>query len=607
MPFKYLKPTLISVQILAIFILNYLIFRFNSYATFRDYTSVRNQDFSINNINPLSNLYEYIQNNLLHNLDLSQISTINFTLQFSFGFIVTFISVWYLIQIVSSKTDLKDQAKPYFNYLLTLFLTFLTVYNPFNLERFFMGQDRIILGNFFILPYLVLAIAFTISLYQPNIHKTTKQIKLVGMALIACILASFNLHSLIIITVLSLVFGLVFLKKSKLLLVVFLINLTLVVFSLALNYNLLSFNSNNYYFSQVFNNQASTNSQIEAFSLKNQNTSELVTKGLIGGSSWNTPGFVELDQITFQLAEFGNFALYIDDGWAIGFFVFLVLNFLIAVYFLIKTSLPQSKFLWLKIGILALLPFLGLFFSFGYSLPITKNINQFIYLIPGSYIFREPGKAYYLFYIVMILGVVFTTSQIKPKWLKKANLSLIGLYALSAMIPFTLISNNLNYIMVPSIFDYAFEICKNRNLVYLPDKTYIVPSYSKTFIPNPLQATKSTDCKIRKPGITSLMSYADPSTPQVLQLEITENGQFIADALRTYKNNLPQAQNGVLSVDVTGQEKNAKQLIAKLRQNNIQLLLVDPSKIDNGFNLINDLTVYSKLLKTESDIYLFEL
>lgn len=585
---KYYTKILTALGVVFILSLNYAIFRFQSYAVFRDYIIVRDQDIVQNSLNPLLFFIEYTQSWLLTLFKPNILSTFTFSSIFSIGFFVIFYSLKKFSNLLHPELSTLTPKNSLYRNILPIASTFILMYNPFTLERFFMGQDRVIFGLFLVVPYLVLILYFL---------KKRKEKYLISMLAMSFLLVFVNIHALVLVLLITLTLSFLFPGKKLTLLTI--LNVLLVIVSLILNFNLLNTNTNKYYLENIANNSNSSLQIVEAFSLKEKNTENLIIKGITGSASWNTPSFIDIDQIIFRLAELGDVSYYTDNNWAIGFFLYLLMNFGFSVYLLYKSKISKYKLIFISIS-----PFIILYFSFGMSLGFTKSINQFWYLIPGSYILREPGKVYYLFLSLTVLSVIFSISKIQNQFLRKSSIILLTTYAVSGFLPFTQITNSLNYVTIPNIYNYSLSICNNRKLLYLPDDLYISPNWSKTFIVNPLHVIKNSKCDVLNYGKIGLLNNNDK---EPLRLESSDVGKKLDEALDKYSLNLPVFDNGTLYVDNQKQKENINNLLLFLRQQKIELLLIDSSQTKNGYNLVTDLNASTTLLKKEGDDYLFQL
>lgn len=602
---KYYKKILTLLGVVFILSLNFAIFRFQSYAIFRDYIIVRDQDFTYNNINPLSVFQDFVQNSLLRSLELSQISTLLFSLIFSFGLIVSFGCFWQMIsfctQISYSIFSTNKYTQWFFQGSLSLFLAFLLTYNPFTLERFFMGQDRIIFGNFLILPYICLIIQYLYLLNTKDYPPSKKRFYLILLVLINLFLVFVNIHSLVFTSLIAFIASIIYFKKTKIFLVLTLINTLFIILCLIMSFNILNLASTQFYLKEVASKPEITKDIVSAFSLQVNNDQNLLIRGLIGSGSWNTPGFIEIKAITTSLDKIGNFSLYANQFSGIFYLVFLMLNYLAAVYFLNKTKLAKLKLLFVSV-----LPLMVLFFSFGYSSNFTQTINSIYYNIPGSYIFREAGKSYYLFFVFAILAIFLVTLKISNKSLRLLNYLVLLCVTISGFLPFTAISANLNYVKIPVLLDRSLNMCQSQTLATLPSNLYIVPDYSKVFIVNPLAVQKTKQgCKILRPQATELVSR-----DRERKINLGANSDATLDfdiAISKYESSLPVAKNGELTLDLKAQKKNTVSLYQSLKRTNIDLLLIDKSSISYSFNLINDLSDYTEVVDEDRKHILLKL
>ena len=366
-----------------------------------------------------------------------------------------------------------------------------------------MGQERIFWGYFLILSYI-----YNILKYLKEKSKKLTSAKF-WLILIPIVVALSNIHLMIILSIISFGFGLAMVPKKSLLILFSGLNVVLIVFSLLLNYNFLSTPSSNYYFNNIAQNTNQTEQIITAFSpvaLTNQN---LGLRVLIGSASWNTPTFFETARMENKLGFFSNLSFYFNQNAGFVYLFFLILTFVLGLFFVFKDKTYRN--LGFPIIIFSIL---SLVFCFGYSFEFFRPFNQFLFSIPGSYIFREPGKIYLLFQILILVLAVVSLSKIfkSDNFLSKTKKKLLFAYpvllctlAVSGLIPFLALSSSLNFIQLPKIINYALNNCDNSTLAVLPNDTYIVPPSSQIFLVNPFTVCKSLGCKIIRPNKADLL------------------------------------------------------------------------------------------------------
>jgi len=677
------------IFIFLVFGLNFIFFRFQSYAIFRDYIIVRNQDFNYNNSNPISFICDFLQNNLFSGFSLNQISSFYYILLFSLGFLLTnkslvkiyvffkdlgasdqnqvkdlnanlelenlnslqskqaikksnnefknktnyekvassvkntakyqknkfltdFTIPFSLVSNIepSSESNISHQTDPQNNrinlghleHFSLILLTILFCYNSFVLERFLMGQDRIFWGYFLILPYIYNLLKYLISLKTNNLSVHNLQNK-VWLVVLSILVSLSNIHMMVILTIISICFGFGFWLKKVKVFFFSVFNLMLIFVSLLFNFKLFNTSSSSYYLNNIVQNTDQYNQIIDAFSAQTLSKQNLIERVLIGAGSWNTPTFVEIGQINKYLGGFSYFSLYFNHNWNIIYLIFLGFSLALGIYLLTKISYFRVVTIPFCLTILA-----SLVLSFGYSLEFFKGINQFILSIPGAYIFREPGKLYIIFEILIVLLICIILSKLIN--FKKQNnvflaayLIVLGSVAISSFLPFFQLSNSLNYLRLPNLVNYTLANCQNRTLAVLPSTTYLIPNYSKVFIANPFLVTKNQNCKIIKSNKVEL-STKDGDT---IKLDISGENEKFDQVMTKYLDNLPKINNGEIIINASNLTTNTSQLTTSLKEIQINLLFVDFNAIDYKLYLKNDLDKNAKLIQQEGSFALYEL
>lgn len=520
----------ISFPILVLFfIVNYglafWVFRFESVAVFRDFigTKVANSVFS-----PLS-FVSY----LVWFFGQITSSGINPVIFWSIFFQILFAGIstlayFYLDKWTNYFGKIGIQSK-----FLCFFLGIFYAFNSWTLERFFMGQVLVIFGHVAILPCLYALFQFYNSFQIPNnlpnfekhdFQKTRnfEILKQSGVLTICWLVLTFvSIHH-------GFLFGIIFVisvfcyffanfikpqssfyslrlenRWSKILWQV------LCSFLVAIPSVILAFLQKDQF--QVSNLIADSKSQIiTSFSpqfLQNQNG---FIRTIIGSGSWMSQTFEEIYQglgannsnqnllnsnnnqffqlsnnsnIQNLLGNLANWSLYFNSNLAIGFI--LVIFGLICLIFWYNfqiSNFKSSNKTWLIFALITLI-FSGVL-TFGYSLGF-KIINEFFYKIPFTFILRESGKFYSLFLVFLILILSWKL----PKFWREIRFLIILMLCISSFSPFTVLSKSLNYVQIPEIFNFTNAKCqqnKSKKLLILPHNQYILPSWSRIFVPNPV-------------------------------------------------------------------------------------------------------------------------
>jgi hypothetical protein len=402
------------------------------------------------------------------------------------------------------------------------------------------------------------------------------------------------------VLVIELIVSILYFRTTKIPIVLSLLNILFVLLSLIINFSILNISSTAYYFNQINTNSNLNDQIISAFSLQTSGNQNLLIRGLVGSASWNTPSFYEFSRTLYFLGDLKSVNLYTNQDWSIAFIVFLIANFLICIYLITKTSFSK-----IKIGIFSFLTLLILIFNFGYSTEFTTNINRIFYYIPGSYIFREAGKVYYLFFAIIVLTILINFIRTKNGILRSINFALTLLFALSSFIPFTVLSKSLNYITFPDSLNYALNNCQDKTIATIPSNLYTVPSYSNVFIVNPFAAKKSGNCDILRPSAAELISR-DRASNIVID-ENQNRTKTFEKIIKTYADNLPVPDNGVLNIDAKIQQENTDNLFTGLQSIELNLILIDKTNTPYYFNLKNDLSQKSRVVQEDVNYLLIEI
>jgi hypothetical protein len=526
-----------------LFLFNFLfIFNFQGIADFRDSKFLPNNHIA----NPFYSLAFWLQHSLKFwstiGFEIPLFWRFLYSLVFSFGIFTSYIFLKKILLLIvnsknfaresslqfnsslDSKTNLQSLDVTIFkNYFFSSFLAVIIgiyFFNPFIFERFFMGQYFFLFGHSFFIPVLYFVLKWTFFVFKKDskITKFFQDLDFWQMFFVLVILFCISSHhsiflSFVLIFITFVLFlyrffsGLKLLSKStSLVQAVFNLD-NLKIFLLLFTIFLLFLGIYIRWIPSYFNNVLEEENQAEIinrFSLQtfDANFAEHLILGSVGKGSWMS-GMVEINRIARDLGFLLDFSFYYN------FFMQFLLVLVVALGLLIllkeevfdilsfknKTGKRFENFNFLLIFIFSL-GFFSWFLTFGYSRDFFKFFNQAFYFLPGFYTFREAGKFYsfFLAFLCILCGYyfykLFLTSFLKSKNLLVFSFLVLLLLLLSNLLPFFLISKNLNYIKYPAIFADVNNYCQNnpkdKNFIFISTDLYLVTSYSRqVFTVNP--------------------------------------------------------------------------------------------------------------------------
>jgi hypothetical protein len=461
-----------------------------------------------------------------------------YSLMFSLGLVFSFVFLKKIIKLLISNKIFTEKS---LSLNVSLFLlASIYIFNPYILERFFMGHYYVLLGHSIFIPCFYSVLKWFKKSLEVK-EKSLLNLKNVFQKdfwylLLAITLSQFvNTHHGIFLLYFSSVCVLTLfvvklldsgLKdfKQKVLQATF--NFTNLQFILVAIFNGLffltkyafsdGFSGVNFYLENIAKNQNQFEI-IRSFSLKTfaESTTEHLMLGSLGLGGWMNP-FLEILNIKQDLGPLSDLALqysiflqtivfsiliififhFIKDFWS-GFDVLKDLKNDFKDKKLTSEDIKssriknQTKFLAsFQKNLILILIITSLFFTwflnFGYSNSFFTFFNQFFYnYIPGFYTFREPGKFYGFFLAFLIILISYKTKMLHFKNSDKRSLFFINLFfvflLISNLLPFLFISQNMNYVKYPEIFARIDQDCqqnpKQKN-IFLPTDIYLTTSYS---------------------------------------------------------------------------------------------------------------------------------
>jgi hypothetical protein len=594
----------------------FLIFNFQGLADFRDFKFI---PFPIFDRGLLE--FSFYRNSVLHLVSFNDYSiilfwSIFFSLVFGLGI---FLNYSYGLRILKSIFHKNFNLDEKYLKISILILSLLLIYNPFIMERFLMGHVNFIIGHLIFIPCLSYLLDFFLRYYQEGDRKFLNKY-FIALLVAAFILFLTSIHHFAFYLFLILQFNFILLIKYLVSKKTVLDNtknnsnnlksflefskssLILIISGLVLF--LIRYVSTVRFYLESISRSDQKDLIIQNFSLqpRGSNLSEKLIQVASGLGSWMNP-FFELNKLKLELGMLSDFTLYYS-------FILQFLFVLLLIYLFIKfISFKFDKSLiWLKYFLLFNLVF-SFILNFGYSLNF-KILNQFFYIFPGSYIFREAGKFYGFFLIFIFLTsllifrqaslqrVNLGTEKIKNRFRKVfAKVQIISLFLLfiSSVIPFLFLSSNLNYVQYPEIFNRINQSCtQDQRFFFLPDDIYLVPSYSpEVFIVNP-RYNLITSCDTLETGGSRLQNF---TSSEKVYLNQTIESQKIQDILVNLNSNQISNQEFI------------NQLKEFLESNQTTDIVIDTNPNKN-LELVNQILLNSNKFKqvaSEGTLYWHEL
>ncbi len=575
------------------------IFRFAGLPSFRDMLVVP----YYHNINApdLQFIEQMIFNRVTSFLPANVISSLFFILIFALGSIFTYT---YIIKIQQLTTDNIRFVFSRTNYVFVLVITLLITYNPFTFERFLMGQYTVIRGHVFFIPVLYYIIKCLSIFTESSFHiRNFFEDRYISIYIRLC-------WALTLITLLSTHHAMF----ALLLIVVGIIGICIARFKALVEYFKKTHTSNTIgtliktittaflilsptflilFLRVIATAQRTTfdkykalipgyeNSIISSFSVSANEGQNLILRTLIGSASWNTPSFIEVTGIEEQIGFFRQLTPYFSLPFTLLFLVFLV-----GCVGIILTYIEKQKHI-LFTSFMVILPIIVLL-VFGYS-GSFENLNRWFYALPLSMVFREAGKWYSLMIII-----IFSLTAMYYQHLKKPFI--IGLITVGTMlgvgniIPFIPLSSNIIYAEYSDIFTEVSSTCKrgeNSKVLYLPFSTYIYPSYSNVFAPNP--APNLLDCSVIRPDYAALQLPDNPNSSIILS-STNESASIISivkDFILSNKQTSPDGQE----IDPY------KTLRIELKRLGVSTLIVDDYNYDGSDESEPNLELFNSKLQ----------
>jgi len=259
-------------------------------------------------------------------------------------------------------------------------------------------------------------------------------------------------------------------------------------------------------------------------------------------------------------------------------------------------KLPFEYKTWLISSFIVLI--CSLILNFGYSLGFGLVNWLFYKIIPFSAVLRESGKFYGLFLAFLVLILSFNL----PKFLREFRLFVVFVLAISSFLPFIPLSKSLNYVQIPAIFDFTAQKCQNstKKLLILPHNQYILPSWSKVFVPSP--AAFYFSCPVIIPTNTSIQVQNSKT-----KLQESSQDKVILQAIVDF--------NGLTSNTSIESDTNQEvsQFLTSMKGLEIGLILTDSRDLQTGqlaAKLQNQIDANnSKILKlqTENNLILWQI
>jgi hypothetical protein len=367
--------------------------------------------------------------------------------------------------------------------------TLLIIFNNWTFERLLTGQINVLRGYLMILPLTY----FFFDLFILDNEKFNFKKYLKASSLII-LLALLNIHyfSILIIVVIVLSIYLFIIRqiilKNILYLTAFIPTIPVIIFNF--NFFLKRYNSNPEEQYQI----------IERFSPKIKESFQNFYFQVLGGKgNWMSNTFTEVDSIKSQLGIYSNFIPYYNESLNLAFVIVVLFLVYYLGFYLIKTK--SSKIRLFQSSILIATIFLIL--TFGLSNSVFYRINFYFYKIPLTYIFRESGKFFAVYNLILVILITISINVLNNSKIK-AGIQLFGILYLLANLSFCLLlTTNLNFKNHSEIKTQLESICGNNKILFLPYDLYYKSEYSnQIFVSNFWH--ELTNCNFIKPETSHL-------------------------------------------------------------------------------------------------------
>ncbi len=547
--------------------LAWLIFNFDGLPYFRDLQTLPYY-FKLNAGNLDLAFFERSFFNQLRDIGVPAVTLSNLFYQLIFFGGLT-LSYYYILKIQYIFQEDKLRVYSTFNKVFAIFLSLSYVFNPFILERFLMGQYNVIRGHMLFIPALYYLIRY-LQIFQPD-HDTDDEHSLnyfTRFSWVITLLALVSTHHVYFLLGL-IVISLIFTFVSKVILhphhkeefkyiqkFLTLVSVTVLVavpafFILFNRYNINQGAQRASYETSIKQDKDFKTEVIRAFSPRTTVDNNLVSQVLMGGASWMTPSFIEIEDIRDDLGPFSSLISYFNPflAWlSIAIAIFLIGHLL---------HISDKNFKPILFPLIAITPF-SLILTFGYSGGL-QWINQLFYALPLSYTLRESGKFYSLFIgLLMLIFAIYYFYQ--RKWLRYFTMFAVGFYTLTSLLLFLPLQANTNYYNIPEkISSVLSQDCvEGDKIIFFPFDTYVTTSYIDTFSIYPYKHL--TNCDVITPDKATVNAsddsdftlYSSNTSDQIdtIVAEYVSSGNAEAD-YKIFKDQLSSLQVRTIVVDPT--------------------------------------------------------
>lgn len=579
--YKISKSIKLLYVTLIIFIMNYFLFNFQILPNYRDFLAL-NYFYNLELNFSLIYFFRFFVN-FFSNFDINIL--LIYKLFFSFCISVSFLIFSYSFLLLLPIINFSfSKINIFFTYILAFFCT----YNSWTFERILMGQVGIILSaSIFCLIFVYLIYILKMVLCKKNIiyesfifMKYTLHFIILNIAIIFIS----PHYSVVSISIFVILIFISFFKNFNLKSFFKHVSLLFFVLFILLNFLFIKgygITQNNFY------NKLEDNKKIEiieSFSLSNINDNNFYINSIIGKNSWMTNNFTEILKIKNDINIFSNFSIYFNNYIVYIFTIFIFLSVFIFIYKNNKYSFDK------KIINYFILLFLILFFilNFGLSESIFYHINSLFFNLPFSYMFREAGKFFILFLI--LLSFIFLFNFVNQKKYKSLTLLFFISLSLSSFFPFIKLSANLG-VKNPMFINEINNFCTEKEkMLILPNKTYKNTYPDDVFVIAPNQKFFTCDI-VKNPTI----NIEHPKTKKNIIIYQNNNYDEVSDLIGKFI-----IQEGDYSVEHIA-------LVEKLRQKNIRFILIDTYLNKDMQIFVNKFLHFNPVFLSEGNFYIFDI
>jgi hypothetical protein len=269
--------------------------------------------------------------------------------------------------------------------------------------------------------------------------------------------------------------------------------------------------------------------------------------------------------------------------------VFILSVFAAVILLILRKIITQGLYLQKEYFVWPLILFTSLILMFGLSTTPWQEVNKLFYELPFSYTYREAGKFFALALISFALLILANWSRMKEVW-QKVFILAVSFNLFGSFLLFGPLSQNLNYVDYPQIFDFVSDRCQpEEKVLYLPFQVYMVSSYSEIYHANP--STKIMNCDVL---FTNYATVKNSDTGESLTFSQGQNDRKIMQIITEYTTQTPSDESNRTF------ERNLDNL-------GVEYLLIDDYHYPELSVLNSRLRSFKQPLKQEDNLYLYQI